>query len=325
VNIYSGGIYDKWVSKNIRDMVTSLKGKYSYDAQLQEDLNWFLKVWPQGSEVDITTAQATGTVQRTPGDTDYNAGSGKELALVNANYTMNEYGQPTSDSLPSVLNNYPLVDQVYLDRQYGYNTTTKTGYGYTGYGNQSTYHVFNTVSIQVGDRKYQLYDALAISPIVLDLNGDGTLEASKGEWLPHPYNGARLVEFDINGDEFLELSEWVGENDGILVQYNNEREFNANQLFGEAGGFSDGYEKLSLLDANNDKQLSGDELKTLSVWQDRNSNAKVDAGEITSVTALGITAISLAHQDLVSSFTQNGVTKKLWDWYPVAFRVKKTK
>lgn len=326
VAVDTAGIYDKWLNYTVRQMVTSLQSKFSYDTQLQEDLNWFLNVWPQSSEILTTTVQADGTVQRPPDNTSQQCGSGREVYAVNANYTLNEYGQATSDELPQVLNSYPLVDQVYLDRQYGYNTTTKTGYGYTGYSNWqvSSYHIFNTVSIQVGDRNYQLYDSLAISPIVLDLDGDGNLEASKGEYLPHPYNGAKLVEFDINGDEFLELTEWVGPHDGILLQ-SNERDLNANAFFGEAGGFRDGYEKLSLLDTNNDKQLTGEELKTLSVWQDQNTNGKVDTGEISSVTALGITALSLTHQDLVSSFTQNGTTKNMWDWYPVAFRVKRTR
>lgn len=322
VNVASAGIYDKWAGYNIRKMVSSMQSKYYYDAQLQEDLNWFLKVWPAGSEVDITTFKANG---QTISGGDYgtaNYGSGSEIKVVNANYTVNEYGQPTSDELPSVLSNYGLVDQVYCDRQYGYNPSTKTGYGFTG---SAYHHIFSTVSIQVGDRKYQLYDALAISPIVLDLDGDGNLEASKGEYLPHPYNGSRLVEFDINGDDFLELTEWVGPTDGLLMQYNNEKDLNANYFFGEAGGFSDGYEKLSLLDANNDKLLSGDELKTLSVWQDANSNAKIDTGELSSVATLGITSISLNHEDLIASFTQNGVSKKMWDWYPVAFRVKRTR
>lgn len=163
------------------------------------------------------------------------------------------------------------------------------------------------------------------TPIVLDMNGDQKLEASGGEWLVHglPKN-AKLVPFDINGDGFDELVEWVGANDGLLITYTGQA-VTGNNLFGDAGGFADGYEKLSLLDENGDKQLTGKELATLSVWQDRNGNAKVDKGEVTSVAELGITSISIAHTNFVAPFVQNGKTQIMWDWHPVSMIVKKTK
>jgi len=163
------------------------------------------------------------------------------------------------------------------------------------------------------------------TPIVLDMNGDQKLEASGGEWAVHslPKN-AKLVPFDINGDGFDELVEWVGANDGLLLNYTGQA-VNGNNLFGDAGGFADGYEKLSLLDENGDKQLTGKELATLSVWQDRNGNAKVDKGEVTSVAELGITSISIAPTNFVAPFVQNGKTQIMWDWHPVSIIVKKTK
>jgi hypothetical protein len=163
------------------------------------------------------------------------------------------------------------------------------------------------------------------TPIVLDMDGDKRLQASAGQWLPH-----NLVEkdtrraFDINGDGFPEVIEWVGPNDGLLVQYEGG-EINGNHLFGDAGGFANGFEKLSLLDTNNDGVLKAEELETLSVWQDKNSNAKVDSGEIQSLEALNITSISVKHRLFTSSFEQNGESKMLWDWHPATQMVKKIK
>jgi len=161
------------------------------------------------------------------------------------------------------------------------------------------------------------------------MDGDGKLQASRGKHLPHDYKGSKVVEFDMNGDGFIDITEWVGPNDGLLIAYNPRKALNANQLFGNAGGFVDGFEKLSLYDKNNDKVISGEELKNLSIWQDKNGNAKVDKGEITSVSKLGIISISLNHRLYVSHFIQlkNGkkTKKRMWDWYPTIFYVKRKK
>jgi len=319
LHAYTAGMEEQWSSYNIREAVGAIRNRYSYDAQLKADLDWFLTVWPSSSELLATELNSNGQYLKLNQGNSYAGNGGHEIQIINANYTIDEYGKPSDTTMPNTnLTNYPLTDKAYTDRKYGYRSDLGTGY------NTGTYKI-PTVSIQVGDRVYQLYDSLTISPIVLDLDGDGNLEASNGNWLPHPYNNTRLVEFDINGDEFLELTEWVGASDGLLLVSGNTSAINANSLFGEAGGFSDGFEKLSLWDKNGDKQLTGEELSQLSVWQDKNINARVDDGEVSSVTTLGITAISLAHTELVSTFVQNGVTKRMWDWYPVAFRVKRTK
>ncbi|BBM84048.1 hypothetical protein [Candidatus Uabimicrobium amorphum] len=163
------------------------------------------------------------------------------------------------------------------------------------------------------------------TPIVLDMDGDKRLEASGGKWLPHSsIEKDTRRAFDINGDGFPEVIEWVGPNDGLLVQYDGGQ-INGNHLFGDAGGFKHGFEKLSLLDENNDNVLNGAELETLSVWQDKNSNAKVDNGEVKSLQELNITSINVKHRLFTSSFTQNGESKMLWDWHPATHMVKKIK
>lgn len=166
----------------------------------------------------------------------------------------------------------------------------------------------------------------AETPIVLDMDGDGKLEASAGQWLPHQISAkdtSKLVSFDMDCDGFDDLTEWVGPNDGLLLTYNGGA-VTAENLFGNEGGtYKNGYEKLSLLDTNRDGKITGEELNTLSIWQDKNGNAKIDQGEVTSVASLGITEIVANHKNLMSSFIQNGTRKMVWDWYPCVAPVKK--
>jgi len=109
------------------------------------------------------------------------------------------------------------------------------------------------------------YKAFAIgwsSPIVLDLNGDGKLDASGGKWMPHEgfAKGAKVAMFDINGDGFEDIVEWVSPNDGILLMPGETANLNGNSLFGDNSGYKDGYEKLASFDTNKDGKLTGDEL-----------------------------------------------------------------
>jgi hypothetical protein len=175
--------------------------------------------------------------------------------------------------------------------------------------------------------EYVFYAQATQTPIVLDLDGDGRLEASNGKWLPHDLQVKvqELVSFDINGDGFAEKTEWIGSNDALLVEYTGG-EMTAKNLFGNEGGrYKNGFEKLSLFDKNGDSKLTGDELSGLSVWQDKNGNAKVDQGEVSSLGSLGITEIKISHIHCVSSFIQNGERKNIWDWHPRFFEVKRTK
>jgi hypothetical protein len=197
---------------------------------------------------------------------------------------------------------------------------------YFGRNNTSWQGTYAQISFIAEGTEYVFYASATQTPIVLDIDGDGKLEASNGDWLPgHKVSkDAKLVKFDMNCDGFAEMCEWVGPNDGLLIAGYEGGEMNATYLFGNEGGkYRDGFEKLSLLDKNNDKKITGDELATLSVWQDKNGNAKVDDGEIESVTSLGITEIKAAHKHRVSSYIQNGSRRTMWDWAPTTFMVKK--
>lgn len=172
------------------------------------------------------------------------------------------------------------------------------------------------------------YKAFAIgwsSPIVLDLNGDGKLDASGGQWMPHNgfVEGAKVVMFDINSDGFEDVVEWVSPNDGILLMPGETANLDGTSLFGNTDGYKDGYEKLASFDKNNDGKLTGSELTGMNVWIDENSDGKATAKEIKTLAALKITELAVTHKTYVSSFVQNGQRKYSWDWWPTAMSVEK--
>lgn len=135
--------------------------------------------------------------------------------------------------------------------------------------------------------------------------------------------------FDINGTGQKVLTEWVCPNDGLLVQPDKDGKVTSgNQLFGTAGGNSDGYEKLQKLDAElhggvargyldeKDFETLEKQGRGLKVWQDKNTNAETDAGGLKGIKELGITRINTNQTDYQSSFVINGQEIKTWDWWP---------
>ena len=228
------------------------------------------------------------------------------------------------------------------DAEVGNDNSTQTltfyaGRNSTSYVNNGAWDLGSNASVTKAQAKsvltiktssgktYNIQAYSTTTPLVLDMDGDGKLEASKGQHLPHELaiDPANMVNFDINGDGFDELVEWVGPNDGLLVRYTEGEEMTGLNLFGSATGFQDGYQSLSVLDANKDNVISGAELEGLSVWQDANGNAKVDAGEIKTVQALGITEINVTHIGLKSSFLRDGKYATMWDWHPCTIVVRK--
>ena len=165
------------------------------------------------------------------------------------------------------------------------------------------------------------------SPIVLDLVGKGNIEASGGNWLPHKgkfYSKHRQM-FDFFGNGFPVAMEWVGPNDGLLVRPKADGSVDGTCLFGSANGYANGYEQLATLDENFDGRVTGKELQGLSVWQDKNGNARCDKGELMSVSQLGITEFNLRHKDYKSTYTIKGKTQAMFDWWPTMFELKKNK
>lgn len=152
------------------------------------------------------------------------------------------------------------------------------------------------------DLKVQINDTstvLQLSPVALDMNGDGEIGVT-GETSSHQKDAGaelgRTVEFDLDGDGDLDTIEWFdGSGDGILVDSTKvgpNGEIDGNALFGDQGGqFANGYEKLAAHDVNGDGEISGDELVDLSLWMD-DGDAVLEEGEMVSVTEAGIVSIS---------------------------------
>jgi hypothetical protein len=173
------------------------------------------------------------------------------------------------------------------------------------------------------------------SPIVLDLNGDNKLDTYNNHYLPvediNDYKKLRLREFDISNIGYKMLVEHIGANDGYLVKPKNVEltlktgKIEADEMFGTAGGFSDGFQKLSLLDKNKDNKLTQEELKGLYVFIDKNMNFKVDKGELKSLSELGITEIGVNHNNYESYYIRNGKEYKMWDFWPITLDVRKVK
>lgn len=165
-----------------------------------------------------------------------------------------------------------------------------------------------------------------VSPIVLDLDGDGKIEASNGKYLPHSADAStskNAVMFDFHGTGFPVVMEWVGANDGLLCRPLEDGTVNGTCLFGVANGHENGYEELASLDADNNGTLEAAELNGLMVWSDKNRNGIAEDGELASLESLGITSIGVNHNNFVGSFTRNGKTFKTFDWWPCVVDCRK--
>lgn len=313
MDFYWGGVNNHWLNYNMVALVERFQNSYNHNSVVQADFGMLKKMWPQSAEVYLMNTSYTdaGYVNGHAID-DWRSQSG----AYKQSYVVDEYGGMNDPSNPE--SQFDVGSNV---------TTTNIGtYNNRSYGYRYSNRTAEVLSITTNGRRYTVTENVYTSPLVLDLDGDGAIQASNGQWLPHPFKGAKVAEFDMTGDGFADITEWVGPKDGLLLVYNEKKEVDANDLFGNAGGFDHGYEKLSLFDKNNDKVISDEELAPLSVWRDLNGDAKVDKGEVVKVQEIGITSISLNYDDnLVSSFVQNGQEKKVVDWYPYLYEVKKTK
>jgi hypothetical protein len=137
------------------------------------------------------------------------------------------------------------------------------------------------------------FTTAAISPIVLDLDGNGIQTISE----------AYGVNFDLNNDGNIDKAGWVAGKDGLLVRdLSGDGVINhGGELFGEGTVLADGskakdgYQALAALDSNLDGLIDANDAAfgSLQVWTDANGNGITDAGELKSLGSLGITSIGL--------------------------------
>jgi len=167
-----------------------------------------------------------------------------------------------------------------------------------------------------------------VSPLILDLNRDGvqTLSALDG------------VSFDIRNDGNPVQSGWVAPSDGLLVRdLNHDGVINdGGELFGQGTVLSNqtkannGFIALAELDSNLDGLIDKNDqaFSELGIWQDVDSNGVTDAGELHTLSELGVKSLSLQHAEttiinqgnligLMGSFqTEDGKIHELADiWF----------
>lgn len=132
-----------------------------------------------------------------------------------------------------------------------------------------------------------------IPPVLLDLDGDGfeLIEARKSG-----------IYFDWDGDGEREQTGWAGPDDGFLVfdrdgdgQITHADEISFGVVGGKKDPFMSDLEGLRAFDTNGNGSLDGGDaaFAQFGVWRDLDSDAVVDSGELQSLEALGLTALSL--------------------------------
>jgi len=217
-----------------------------------------------------------------------------------------------------------------------YFPSTSRTYSNTTYENEMldpyTTVIYENKVVTTEKINYQLIAYYCESPIVLDLDGTQEIDTAKNIWLPHDpkffIQNAKF--FDINGDGHADYTEWMNANpkDGLLViPDENGRVNSALELFGTAGGYEDGYEKLSIVcDKDKNGWVEGEELSGLKLWIDSNNNAVCESSELKELSDYGVVKIATSHKDFVSTYvTNDGKVKYTWDWWPTMAATRKFK
>ncbi|NVK31297.1 MAG: hypothetical protein HWE20_09850 [Gammaproteobacteria bacterium] len=130
----------------------------------------------------------------------------------------------------------------------------------------------------------------SMSPVTLDMNGDGKITTT-GETTAKDRNaGTELGEtkmVDVDNDGVKEEVEWLdGSGDAALVDEQGK-------LFGDENGrFDNGYQSLARRDSNGDGKVSGEELDGLQLWYDDGDGVQ-QAEEMKSARDEGVSELSV--------------------------------
>lgn len=143
----------------------------------------------------------------------------------------------------------------------------------------------NSVATQAEQANQALLHAAGfISPLVVDLDGDGieTISTLDGE------------VFDFN-DPSIIAHGWLSGDDGFIVlDKNNNGVIESNtELFGS--DYLDGFSALAKYDENHDMIIDNQDsiFTSLKIWRDANENGKTEDGELLLFSNVGLSEISL--------------------------------
>lgn len=153
-------------------------------------------------------------------------------------------------------------------------------------------NVTKTDTITLTSGKNDMSWDAAITPIAIDLNGDGIHTIAREDM---------TGSFDLLGTGKAIQTGWLSKGDGFLaIDGNHNGQIDdISELFGGMGK-GDGFAKLASYDSNGDGVVDAldADFASLLIWQDANSDGKTDAGELVSLTQAGVVSLKLAYTDL---------------------------
>ena len=133
-------------------------------------------------------------------------------------------------------------------------------------------------------------------PLVLDLNGDGF----------RPTTTTQGAHFDLDQNRFAERIGWIQGDDALLtIDKNGDGKINdGSEIFGDVTRLKNGelarngFEALREYDSNHDGLITAEDadFSRLMVWRDANGNGISEAGELVSLSEVGVVAIHLNYQ-----------------------------
>lgn len=146
------------------------------------------------------------------------------------------------------------------------------------------------------------------TPIALDTNRSGRVEKITGNF-----------QFDFDGDGIKEtFVDWFSPADGILIKSDFGQEITGEHLFGNANStFENGFQKLATYDKDDNGVVTGKELEGLVIWTDSNSNAQVDADELSTLADHAIMSLPTEHYKYAArAILESGETMLVRDlWF----------
>jgi hypothetical protein len=144
-------------------------------------------------------------------------------------------------------------------------------------------------------------DTVKVLPIVIDLNRDGALNYGN-------------VVMDVNGDGLLDATKWAGALDGVLIwdKYGDGQVHDHSQYaFAQYDTTSSAQGKTATdlsgladaFDSNHDGVFDARDAQfaDFSVWQDVNQNGVSDAGEVKTLADLGLASLNLTSDGVARS------------------------